>query len=323
MEEPRGNVLVVDRNPAFLSDATRALRGIGCTVLGAREPADARILLPDQPGIDLVFYGFEEAEPDVGLLDELHRVRPGCKVVLVTGARLEEYLPRLLDREHLANFMARTPEADILEELVVTAQKLLSGDIFGLEKYLLPGVKRNVALVTDSLRKGEYIQDVELYCQEIGCRNKVVRAVGEFLDEFLMNALYDAPVDEHGVPLFAKRNRAERVVLNDEQAAVLAWACDGRKLAVSVEDPFGRLSPRKVLEYLQRCFARGDDQIESKPGGAGLGLFKIYKALHTFVINLQPGKRTEVVGILDLRRTGKEGRVAPKSFHFFQTNGGL
>ncbi len=42
------------------------------------------------------------------------------------------------------------------------------------------------------------------------------------------------------------------------------------------------------------------DKVDRKAGGAGLGFFQILDSLSHFVINLEKGKRTEMIGLIDL-----------------------
>jgi hypothetical protein len=61
-------------------------------------------------------------------------------------------------------------------------------------------------------------------------------------------------------------------------------------------------------------------QISEASGGAGLGLFRMFQSLSKFVVNISPGKKTEVVALVDLRVTMKQFRAAAKSFHIFIDN---
>ena len=51
-----------------------------------------------------------------------------------------------------------------------------------------------------------------------------------------MNALYDAPVDGEGKPLFAEVPVRERVLMRADEKALVQYGCDGERFAVSVRD---------------------------------------------------------------------------------------
>ena len=48
-----------------------------------------------------------------------------------------------------------------------------------------------------------------------------------------------------------------------------------------------------------------------------MGLFRVYRALSKLIINIRPGKLTEVIGLIDLRQSIKRFKQQPKSVHFF------
>jgi hypothetical protein len=107
------------------------------------------------------------------------------------------------------------------------------------------------------------------------------------------------------------------VVLPPEEAATVKFTYDGRRLGVSVEDPFGSLEPARVLHYLAKCFRAGEDQIDTKEGGAGLGIYSVFDALSRFVINVEPERRTEMIGFIDITDTYREYAERGKSFNLF------
>jgi hypothetical protein len=137
------------------------------------------------------------------------------------------------------------------------------------------------------------------------------------LDEFLTNALYNAPVDATGHPRFARRPRTERVELQPEEEITLRVCCDGRRFGISTSDPFGSLAPERLQEYLARAFRRGEDQVNEADGGAGLGFYQILDSLSHFVVNIDPGRRTEMIGLIDVSGGYRTFASNGKSFNIF------
>jgi hypothetical protein len=114
-----------------------------------------------------------------------------------------------------------------------------------------------------------------------------------------MNALYDAPVDEQGKPIFSEIPTKTRISLRVEQKVVVQYACDGKQFAISVRDAFGTLERNTVLRYLHKCL-HAEQQIDRKAGGAGLGLYLIVNSATTVYFNVLPGVATEAACIFDL-----------------------
>ena len=91
--------------------------------------------------------------------------------------------------------------------------KLLYGDLFGLEKVMPWGVRIYSTLVGDYQEKSMAIATVGDFAQAMGVRRKYREQIDQCIDEMLMNALYDAPVDDEGKPLFAEVPVKERVLM--------------------------------------------------------------------------------------------------------------
>src|SRR5262249_36658619 len=200
------------------------------------------------------------------------RLPEGARLVAVIPAPNLEWMVSLLADARIASVLV----GDQLSTTLVAAlsTKLLHGDLFGLEKVMPWGVRVYAMLVGDYQEKSLAIASVGDFAQAMGVRRKYREQIDQCIDEMLMNALYDAPVDGEGNPVFAEVPVRERVLLKVEEKAVLQYSCDGDRFAVSVRDSFGSLKKQTVLQYLDKCLhASGGDQIDRKAGGAGLGLY--------------------------------------------------
>ena len=130
----------------------------------------------------------------------------------------------------------------------------------------------NALMVGSYDEKAQCVAQVSEFAEQMGVRRKYREGIDQCLDEMLMNALYDAPVDEHGKPLYADVATKSRVTLRPEHKALVQYACDGTQFAVAVRDAFGGLERATVLRYLHKCL-NDERQIDRKAGGAGLGLY--------------------------------------------------
>jgi len=187
-------------------------------------------------------------------------------------------------------------------ELSAMATRVLAGDIFGLDKMIQWGTQIHSTLVGDYQEKSLCISHVSEFAEQMGVRRKYRESIEQCLDEMLMNALYDAPVDEHGKPIFTEIPTKTRMSLRVEQKAIVQYACDGKRFAVSVRDAFGTLERATVLRYLYKCL-HSDQQIDRKAGGAGLGLYLMTNAASDVFFNVLPGVATEATCIFDLEAT--------------------
>jgi hypothetical protein len=147
------------------------------------------------------------------------------------------------------------------------------------------------------------IDEVLAYAEKVGVRRQVRTAIGSVCEELLMNALYDAPADEHGNPLFAEVDVKERLDKLSPRPVSIRYAATETGFAVSVRDRFGRLDKATVLRYIDKCL-HSAQQIDRKTYGAGLGIYLIANAATQFVLNVAPGMATEVVCTFD-RKTAR------------------
>ena len=113
------------------------------------------------------------------------------------------------------------------------------------------------------------------------------------VDEMLENALYSAPRDTDGKPLFAKG--CQRELLADEKIT-LRCAFDGKQLLLEISDSWGNLSPETVELFL----SLNDNDNVQENDRAGRGLFIMWKFLDYFYVNINPGVDTTMGGVLSL-----------------------
>ena len=188
---------------------------------------------------------------------------------------------------------------DELEEGVfVTAQKLLTGDIFGIEKYLPEGTPVHYERLRDFEGRGKAIQTVLDFAESAKMRRQVRSAIGQVCEELLMNALYDAPVDDDGRPIFAEVDPHDRTTMRTPRPVSIRYAATDDMFAVAVRDRFGRLAKNTILAYIEKCI-HSPNQIDRKTYGAGLGLYLVANAAATYVVNVAYGIATEVVCTFD------------------------
>src|SRR5688500_11651972 len=186
-------------------------------------------------------------------------------------------------------------------DLSAMATRMLAGDIFGLEKLVPWGTKIYSQLVGDYQEKSLCIAQVSEFAEMMGVRRKYREAIEQVVDEMLMNALYDAPVDDQGKQLFAEIPTKTRISLRMEQKVVVQYACDDKTFSVSVRDSFGTLDRATVVRYIDKCL-HSEQQIDRKTGGAGLGLYLMANSSSRMFFNVLPGVATECVCSFDLEQ---------------------
>jgi hypothetical protein len=211
-----------------------------------------------------------------------------------------------LDDDGLIAAMLDAPVSHLVEDprsrdLGITSKKLASGDLFGLEKYLARGAAVGERTIASDVAKRHAMGEVCAWAEAIGARRPVVHRLASVVDELMMNALYDTPGSE-------------------ERHAVLRWGADEHVLAISVSDTFGALRQRDVIDHVRRARReRGRPRPETAvQRGAGLGLYLVVANVASLVVNVEVGRRTEVVCLFDRATAGRPAVSCGRSLHVFR-----
>jgi hypothetical protein len=260
---------------------------------------------------------------DLDIFSAARQYDSNIENVLVTDQPIKDYSFQLEQKEHqiLDHIIANRSETDwTIQELRVTIQKIMRDDIFGIEKYLAPGTEVQQTQVTCTKERDMLNTKVMSYAESYNLGQHTAKLLFGITEELLMNALYDAPAAA-GITEYSILHRSESFSLRPHEYGTLSYGCDGDLFAVSVADPFGVLQKETLLQYIKKVQRRheGSGLIDSKKGGAGLGFFKILYSSHALICNVDKGKKTEIIAIIDLREYLRDFDITPRSIHFFGT----
>src|SRR6185503_7606882 len=134
-------------------------------------------------------------------------------------------------------------------------------------------------------------------------------------EELIINAMYHAPVDAAGKPLYRHMARKDLAKLTFDKKVKVACASNGQHFAVAVRDAYGTLDKDVVIKFLSKGTSKALEP-EQRESGAGLGLVTALKNANKLVFNLAPGSGTEVIALFDLDLLA-QGRNGVRSVHIF------
>ncbi len=226
-------------------------------------------------------------------LAEVYDRLGGTPVVWLSGPRRREELAALLGYGSVVALVPRdhvSSDAD----LAVATSGVLEGPSFGWDGLVAPPVDHATRTVTGSADRDPALEELDDWFQARGVRRRLRGLLKDAADELITNAVFDAPVDERGVPLYATWDRRRPVALEPAHHATLEMAVGPGRAALAVGDPFGALPLTTVRRYLRKGLRGGTDQIDAKRGGAGLGLTRTFQHVDHLVVEVHRGLRTRV-----------------------------
>ncbi len=254
--------------------------------------------LPPEPlPHDLIFFAFSADRKELRTL--LEKVQEKAQLVAIVPPGTDLSTMAFLIADPRCNHVIQQNGEGGPTRLSTTARKLLTGDIFGIEKYV-PDADVRYMRLQNYKGRSEAIDQITAFAAESKVRRQVRTNIAQVCEELLMNALYNAPVDEYGRPMFANVTPKDRLDLESPRPVSIRYLVSDQYFGVSVRDRFGTLTKETVLRYIHKCL-HSRQQIDGKTLGAGLGLYLVASRTREYIINIAPGIATEAIALFAKR----------------------
>ncbi|HLE01126.1 MAG TPA: hypothetical protein VJB59_12755 [Bdellovibrionota bacterium] len=151
----------------------------------------------------------------------------------------------------------------------------------------------------------EKVRDLFL---EHGFLGRVAEVIATAADELLMNAMFDAPVDDAGRQIYSKVDRSTDFELLGRHAVKMVVGFDGAYGAVSVTDSFGSLERAKLLKHVLKLYKDDTYHLGTEVAGAGIGLASVFQLGGSLFFFSEQGKKTEVIAFFKRAESFREYR---------------
>ncbi len=216
----------------------------------------------------------------------------------------------------MGHFIQRNYHKDDHEVFARFVARMGGDDAFGLENFFGPDVKVQIIEPKKSAEKIVVLEALREYLARWGMNSRAGTLVVTAVDELLMNAIYDAPVDDLGKPLYASTPRNTPLDLTGKNAIEVRIAHDENLLGVSVVDQYGSFDRQKLISVLGKSYRNEEFKVRTNVAGAGLGLSEAYSHSGGAVFVCEPGIRSEFMLFYKRSTSFKEFR---DQFRFLST----
>lgn len=276
------------------------------------------IKMPGKSGLDLVLY--------------LRENFPHIIYALITAYNTNDYI-RFAREHQVWNIIPKYSFLDI-RVIQTMVYKLLSKDIFGVEKYFY----EDFLIIQNRLETGyeeppengiiyKIIKSdkdrniltgkISKYMIQRGAPN----TIRQILEELTSNAMIRAPRDEEGnfkyqfeLPSHDLIVPLENIQLQEEDYFIIGYGQTKDTFVLVVRDRFGSLRKEEVLYRLDRHIT--SDESGLPPGlsdSHGRGLYICREYSDQLIFNIQKNRCTEIISLID-----KSGRSGFKSLSIYE-----
>lgn len=153
---------------------------------------------------------------------------------------------------------------------------------FGVKQLLKENGKIQVVKIEWSTQKQDAVEAIRGYLLAAKFNSRMASVIANAVDELLMNAIFDAPTDDLGKPLYTNTARNTKIHLKDKQVVEMHVGYDGEHVIVSAVDHYGSLDKGKFLNHISKVYTTDEYKVKSASAGAGIGLATVFRTGGSF-----------------------------------------
>lgn len=204
--------------------------------------------------------------------------------------------PYIASSELLGTFMPKKFTSSDLPHIVralraIEKTRQPSQD-FKIERFFNSGTKIQNLKLTKSSQKTAVIESLKVNLYEAGFKMRVASVIASAFDELVINAFFDAPVDELGRYIYLKTPRNTLIEMDEQHPVDIEIAFDGDTIGISVLDHFGSLNKRKMHGDISKSYTEEEYKMKTHVAGAGLGLAQVYRNGGGLIFECEQGAAT-------------------------------
>jgi hypothetical protein len=163
-----------------------------------------------------------------------------------------------------------------------------------INRFFSANAKIQKIKITRSIIKQSIVEALKNHLIELGFKSRAAAVIASAADEIIMNAIFDAPIDETGKNIYLQTPRNADFMLDQKSEVHFSVGFDGRTLGISVQDNYGSLDKKKLLRHISKSYRSDEYKVRSNVAGAGLGLAQVYRNCGGIIFECEQGNRTQV-----------------------------
>lgn len=294
--------LVIAQDPKTHTTIERVMRAAQYGVKVASSPQE--IQAENLGAYHLLVCGESSLRGELG--EQLQRIREqsngSLRIALINEAEDRRSALDAIRTQHADHLV---PSSSSEDTLFATLSKLLLEEYFGLKKYLLWGAETRSWTLTTSEEKAVVLDGIKEFAHDVRCHPRIADLLVAAVDEMIINALYRPLASSAPLPGNAPR------------PVTVECGSDGRYLGVAVLDEHGLFRDEDLFRGIGKALEHEEKGIPEDATHANLGFRIMLSTLSHLAINVDPGRCTEIIGLVDLRKTLKEFRTSVPSLGLF------
>jgi hypothetical protein len=191
---------------------------------------------------------------------------------------------------------------------------------FDMKSLFGPEAKIQNVKLKSTKQKQDAVEAIKTYLEAAKFQSRMATVISNAVDEILMNAMFDAPVDELGKPTLTQMPRSTVFDLTGKSEVEMNVGYDGHHVAISAVDHFGSLDKAKLMKHISKIYTSNEYQLRSSVAGAGIGLATVFRSGGSFYFFSENRTKTEVTVFFEradnFRDFKDQFRFISTQFHF-------
>jgi anti-sigma regulatory factor (Ser/Thr protein kinase)/CheY-like chemotaxis protein len=227
--------------------------------------------LPDGDGFEMLY--------------QAKQTQPNIKTGLMTGNPIYNYIG-LAHQHNVHTIMAKEDPFNLGELVTVVNRLLRPADGFGLAGYMVPNASITHLTITNSDQIMDAFNTLKVFFEAHHVTN--VNDLSTALIEAMTNAVYHVAKTDSGISKYTKGQPIP--ALDPSEYVTVSFGVDERGVGCAITDQGGCITAQDILYWLDRNLS-GEALFDTH----GRGVFLMHTLVDRFIINLDPGRCTQLV----------------------------